>query len=119
MARRAQQLEGAAVSLNATRSDSAVAVVGDVGRAQDCEAAAKQGASRFGHLDGLVNAAGTWFDAPFSECHYRRDGGDAAWTDKVKELNQTPRRCNSVRAPSEPMSRCAREQSILPPRRKI
>jgi len=70
MARRAARLQALAEELNGKKPGHAVAAPGDVGQRADCERAVKAGLEAFGDLDALVNAAGTWVEAPFAEAGY-------------------------------------------------
>ena len=65
MARRAGKIQALADRLNAQSADVAHAVPGDVGIWADCERAVESGVNTFGQVHALVNAAGTWDDAPF------------------------------------------------------
>ena len=67
MARRAEKLKALANDFNANGPGRAEAVPGDVGVWADCERAVDVGMKAFGRLDALVNAAGTWVEAPFVE----------------------------------------------------
>ena len=70
MARRASLLQALAEELNGPALGRAVIVPGDVGSSADCERAVKAGLEVFGDLEALVNAAGTWVEAPFAEVSY-------------------------------------------------
>ncbi|MBI2504532.1 MAG: SDR family NAD(P)-dependent oxidoreductase [Candidatus Latescibacteria bacterium] len=70
MARRVSLLQALAEELNGPAPGRAVTSPGDVGNSADCERAVKVGLEAFGDLDALVNAAGTWVEAPFAEVSY-------------------------------------------------
>ena len=70
MARRAPQLQALAEELNGQQPGHAVVAPGDVGKRADCERAVAAGLEAFGELEALVNAAGTWVEAPFAEVSY-------------------------------------------------
>lgn len=68
LARRADRLKSLADALNTGQTDiKAVAVSGDVSCWEDCCRAVEVGTEQFGKLDGLVNAAGDWVEAPLAE----------------------------------------------------
>ena len=70
MARRAPLLQALAEELNGPAPGRAVTSPGDVGNSVDCEQAVKIGLEAFGDLEALVNAAGTWVEAPFAAVTY-------------------------------------------------
>jgi ribitol 2-dehydrogenase len=70
MARRASLLQTLAEELNSPAPGRAVVVPGDMGNSADCERAVRAGLEVFGDLEALVNAAGTWVEAPFAEVRY-------------------------------------------------
>lgn len=70
MARRTDKVREMAAEL-----EGAIAVPGDVGNAEDCEAAVAAAVAEFGGLDTLVNAAGTWVEEPLHEASYEQIRG--------------------------------------------
>ena len=67
MARREQKLREIAAELH-----GAIAIPGDVGKAEDCEAAISAAVGEFGGLDALVNAAGIWVEEPLYQASYEQ-----------------------------------------------
>ena len=60
MARRTDLLVKIVDELNSGGQSNAVAAAGDVGVWNDCLRVVETGIAAFGHIDGLVNAAGGW-----------------------------------------------------------
>jgi NADP-dependent 3-hydroxy acid dehydrogenase YdfG len=70
MARRGKRIHALADSMGRTSSGRAVAVPGDVSESPDCKKAVDVAKETFGHLDGLVNAAGAWIEKEFIQVSY-------------------------------------------------
>ena len=67
MARRTERVREIAAELG-----SAIAVPGDVGSGEDCEAVVQRVVEAFGGVDTLVNAAGTWVEDPLHAATYEQ-----------------------------------------------
>ena len=67
MARRTERVREIAAELG-----SAIAVPGDVGSGEDCEAVVQRVVEAFGGVDTLVNAAGTWVEEPLHAATYEQ-----------------------------------------------
>lgn len=63
----------------------ALAVPADVARLDSCQAMAKRGAERFGHVDGLINNAAIFATIPISRVGFE-EVPDEEW-DRVMEVN--------------------------------
>ena len=72
MARRKMLLATIANELNAEHAGQALVATGDVAQVADCERAVQLGLAAFGHIDALVNAAGTWSDNAFIDTDYEQ-----------------------------------------------
>lgn len=67
MARRSAELRRLADELDPEQENRVICVPGDVGHWSDCKGAVDEGVTAFGHLDGLINAAGAWVEEPLDE----------------------------------------------------
>ena len=67
MARREEKVREIAAEL-----EGAIAVPGDVGKVEDCEAAVRAAVEAFGGLHALVNGAGIWVEEPLHEATYEQ-----------------------------------------------
>jgi NADP-dependent 3-hydroxy acid dehydrogenase YdfG len=70
MARREVLLTTIAAELNAAHPGHVLVAIGDVAQVADCERAVRAGLENFGHLDALVNGAGTWVEKAFIDADY-------------------------------------------------